>query len=285
MATQRQELAVRGFDFNAPSSLSEAQEHATIFASSGLCPERFRGKPSDVLIVIQTGRDMGLKATQALRCLYVVNGMPAVYGDGLLALVRNHPLCEDIKEWFEGSLKDGTLEAFCTFKRKGCSPSTESFSIDDAKRAGLWMVKDNWKKYPQRMLKWRARTYAAKDAIPEAFYNLRTEDELENMTNVVKAVTSSNKGMRGLEESLGIAQDEIIIEGDFIATNEASESISEPELTDKEALINELNQLIIEKKITQKVRDKWCSQFNVNVINDLPVDNMKNIIKYYKEKK
>lgn len=281
MAAQRQELVVKGFDFNSPTSLTEAKEHATIFASSGLCPERFRGKPNDVLIVIQTGRDMGLKATQALRCLYVVNGMPAVYGDGLLALVRTNRLCEDIKEWFEGSLDKGNLTAFCTVKRKGCSPSTQSFSMEDAKRAGLWMVKDNWKKYPQRMLQWRARTYAAKDAIPEAFFNLLTEDELDNINNIVKVKQASNKGMKGLEESLGISQEENIIEGEFTMQENPSTAIS----SEKEAIINELNQLIIEKNISQKTRDKWCNQFNVNVIDDIPVDNVKQIIKYFKEKK
>lgn len=272
MAAQRQELAIRAFDFNAPTSLSEAQEYATIFASSGLCPERFRGKPNDVLIVIQTGKEMGLSATQSLRCLYVVNGMPAVYGDGLLALVRTHKLCEDIKEWFEGEMSKGTLTAFCTVKRKGCTPSTASFSIEDAKRAGLWQTKDNWKKYPQRMLMWRARGYAGKDAVPEAFFNLLTEDELDNLNNVVEIKQVHNKGMRGLEESLGIDQDETVIEGQVISPPPESEP----------SKLDELKELISRMKVTKgsiTVTLKKCGVETIEELSDEQIDVWSNHLK------
>src|SRR5689334_4597387 len=97
--TSRQELAVKEFSFT-PTTLEEARSYATIFANSGLCPESYRGKPNDILIVWQMGQELGLGKMQALRTLGCVNGMPFAYGDGQLALVKRHRDFEDMKEWF-----------------------------------------------------------------------------------------------------------------------------------------------------------------------------------------
>jgi len=56
--------------------------------------------------------------------------------------------------------------ASCTVKRKGQDPITQTFSWAEAKRAEL-TSKDPWKKYPRRMLAWRARGYAFRDTFPD----------------------------------------------------------------------------------------------------------------------
>src|SRR5882672_1394019 len=139
MATQRQELTIRNQGFNfVPQTLKEAQEYATIFASSGLCPEGYRGRPNDILIVWQMGKELGLDKMQSLRTLGCINGMPFVYGDGLLALIKRHRDFEDMREWMTGSIEEKDLTAHCTMKRRGQEPVTQSFSMEDAKFAGLW---------------------------------------------------------------------------------------------------------------------------------------------------
>ncbi len=277
MTAQRKELTTTPFQF-VTTTLKEAQEYATIFANSDLCPSGFKGRPNDILVVWQTGYELGLGKMQSLRILGCINGRTFAYGDGQLALIRKHRDFVDIKEWMEGQMNDGTMTAYCTIKRRNQEPVTRSFSIEDAKVAGLWGKVGPWQQYKKRMLQHKARTYACRDTFADALYGLLSEQEAIEIVEQekVEVKTVPNKGMKGLEESLGINKEEPVIEVEVVEAEE---------LNEKETLLSELNQLIIDKNITQKVRDKWCKQFNVNVIDDLPVDNMKNIIKYYKEQK
>ncbi len=277
MAAQRQDLAVRSFNF-VPTTLKEAQEYATIFASSGLCPESYRGRPNDILIVWQMGKELGLEKMQALRTLGCINGMPFAYGDGKLALVKRHPEFEDMKEWFEGELANKTLRAFCTMKRRGQEPITQSFGIDDAMLAGLWNKKGVWQMYPRRMLQHRARGFAANDAFPDACFGLMSEDEARGVvesTPVVEAAPIKGKGMAGLEESLGLAED-TVIEGEIVDQAEVNicESIHD----------RFLNELAIHK-VPEKSKQKWCKQFNVETIEAIPDEGKQKIIDHLTQPK
>lgn len=281
MSIQR-EIATREFSFT-PTTLEEAQKYATIIANSGICPEGFRGRPNDVLIVLQLGSELGLKPMQALRSLGSINGMPFAYGDGLLALVKRHREFEDMKEWREGDLAKGSLTAYCTMKREGQEPVTQSFSVEDAKRAGLWGKGVAWTKYPARMLQHRARGFAARDAFPDALYGLMSEDEARGVANsdaILDKPKPKGKGMQGLEESLGIQEEQIIVEAEFTT----AEPIQEESKQSDDEIINEVLALLIEKNVPRKSIEKWCKQFNVNVIEDIPIEDIKKIINHIKEK-
>lgn len=273
MVAQRKELAATQFNF-VPTTLKEAQEYATIFASSGLCPEAYRGRPNDILIVWQIGHELGIGKAQSLRTFGCINGVPFAYGDGKFALVKRHPEFEDCKEWFE----EKTQTAYCTIKRKGKEPITQKFSKEDAITANLWSKKGPWTQYPRRMLQHRARGFAVNDSFPDAFFGIPDEFEAKDIVtakqNIVEVKQTSNKGMKGLEESLGISNDEAIIDGEFTLD----------QTDEKETILNKLNQIIIEQNISTPTRDAWCNQFNVSVVDDIPVENLKNIIKHYKEK-
>ena len=134
MTTQRQDLITKPFNF-VPTTLEEAQKYATIFANSGLCPENYRGRPNDILIVWQLGKEIGLDKMQALRTLGCVNGMPFAYGDGQLALIKRHTKFEAIKEWFEGEEFKDDFKAICMMKRKDEEAVIREFSVADG---NLW---------------------------------------------------------------------------------------------------------------------------------------------------
>jgi hypothetical protein len=275
MVAQRQELVTRNTFTFTPTTLEEAQKFATIIANSGLCPESFRGRPNDVLIVLQLGNELGLKPMQALRTLGCINGMPFAYGDGLLALIKRHHEFENIKEWFEGNFENGTLTAFCNMKRKGKEPVTQQFSIEDATRAGLWGKKGTWTLYPKRMLQHRARTLAGKDQFPDALYGLMTEDEargvVESKTTMdVKQI--KNKGMQGLEEALGVVEVEVITVNDQV--------IEAQEVSVKDEFLT----MIAEKNIPATTLKKWCKKCDVENIEDLNDEAMKKIMDFIKSK-
>jgi hypothetical protein len=111
-----------------------------------------------------------------LQNISVINGKPSVYGDAAMALVQAHPACEGVEEFFEG---EGTPNpvAVCIAHRRGRKPVTARFSVEDAKRAGLWNKQGPWTSYPKRMLQMRARGFALRDAFPDALKGLITTEE------------------------------------------------------------------------------------------------------------
>jgi hypothetical protein len=153
----------RGF---APTTLAEAVQFSEMLASSSMVPRAYQGKPQDVLVCVQWGYEMGLAPMQALQNIAVINGKPSVYGDAAMALVQASAVCEDVEEYFEG---EGTVNpvAVCVAKRKGRKPVTAKFSVEDAKRAGLWGKQGPWSAYPKRMMQMRARGFALRDAFPD----------------------------------------------------------------------------------------------------------------------
>lgn len=144
-------------------------------AKSDMIPANFRGKPENILLAVQWGREVGLSPLQALQNIAVINGRPSIWGDSALALVTVHPDCEDIIETVEET--KGDLVASCTVLRKGRKPLTRTFSWSDAKKAGLTGKTGPWQQYPKRMLQQRARGFALRDAFPDALRGVITTEE------------------------------------------------------------------------------------------------------------
>jgi hypothetical protein len=114
-----------------------------------------------------------------LQNIATINGKPSVYGDAAMALVQNSPVCEDVKEYFEGEGTSNPI-AVCVAKRKNRTEVISKYSVEDAKRAGLWNKQGPWTQYPKRMLQMRARGFALRDAFPDVLKGLITVEEAQD---------------------------------------------------------------------------------------------------------
>jgi hypothetical protein len=159
----------------APTTFAEAERFAKLVASSSFAPKGYAGKPGDVLVAMQMGAELGLSPMQALQNIAVVNGRPSVWGDAILAICMAHPAFESIHE----EVANGV--ATCAVVRKGMPPVVRKFSVDDAKRAGLWGKAGPWTQYPDRMLQMRPRGFACRDAFPDALRGLISREEAEDI--------------------------------------------------------------------------------------------------------
>lgn len=157
-----------------PRTFEEAYRFANLMASSDLVPKEFRNNPANVLLAVQLGHEVGLNPMQALQSIAVINGRPSMWGDAVLGLVHASGLLEVINESVDGDV--GT----CTVKRKGHEPLTRSFTMEEAKRAGLIERGTVWKSYPKRMLQMRARGFALRDAFPDVLKGLQVREEVED---------------------------------------------------------------------------------------------------------
>lgn len=172
ISTQRATgLALQTFD--------DAMRFGKMVAESEFAPKDFRGKPASCVLAIQAGAEIGLSPMQALQSIAVVNGRPSVFGDAALAVCKASPVCEFVFEEVTGD-GDGMV-ATCQAKRRGYEKATTvTFSVADAKKAGLWGKAGPWTQYPRRMLQMRARGFALRDAFPDVLRGLVTAEEAQD---------------------------------------------------------------------------------------------------------
>ncbi len=156
-----------------PTNLSEGIRFAELIANSDLAPKDYRGKPANAFIAMQMGAEIGLAPMQAIQNIAVINGRGCIWGDALPALVQSSGKCEWIKEWYDNGV------AYCTTKRKGYpEPYTTTFSMDDAKAAGLVNKDGSWRNYPKRMLQMRARAFNLRDQFADVLKGLSVAEEV-----------------------------------------------------------------------------------------------------------
>ncbi len=155
--------------------LEGLQRAARMVMQSGMSPKGAKNL-ADVCIVLQAGNELGLTLTQTLRFIMIVNGKPVLWGDGALAMCRRSPVCASIVETMTGEGDDRVAKCVCV--RKGEPVEiVQTFSVKDAKAAGLWGKEGPWKLYTNRMLKMRARGFALRDAFPDLLLGMGIAEE------------------------------------------------------------------------------------------------------------
>lgn len=151
-------------------SFAQQLEEAKFYVKSGFLPKAI-DTPEKALMVMQTGKDLGLKPTEALRSISIIQGVPCMKAQLLLGLCYKTGQVEDCK------IEESKDACKVTLKRKRQSPYTVTFTIEDAKKMGL-AGRDNWIKQPQTMLRWRALSAACRIVFPDAISGLYTEEEI-----------------------------------------------------------------------------------------------------------
>ena len=160
-------------------TFQEAISIAEYFAGTELVPNDYSGKAANIMVAWQKGIELGLKPLQALATIAVINGRATIWGDGLIALVKN----SSKEEWTHETLtgQGDNLTATCETKRFNQERTViQSFSVADAIKAGLW-GNNTWAKYPKRMLQMRARGLCLRDAYPDVLNGLEVAEEIVDL--------------------------------------------------------------------------------------------------------
>lgn len=158
-----------------PQSLDEAFRVATAMAASGMTPKGV-DKPEQVLVAIMAGAELGFAPFQAMQSFAVINGKPNIWGDALPALLWSRGF--KIKEWFDN--EDEPTKAFCRITRPDGDEIERSFSVGDAKKAGLFGKQGPWQQYQKRMLQMRARAFAARDGAADVLRGMHVAEEVQD---------------------------------------------------------------------------------------------------------
>ena len=162
-------------------NVSDMWRLAQAMVKGGIAPKGM--VPETALGVMLAGAELGMGHIQSLQVICFISGKPCLWGDGVSALLLQSGLLSDLpKEWIEGEGEDRT--AHCELRRKGLKGAIHRhFSMQDAKKAGL-LSKDNWQKFPDRMLRWRAFGWAARDGFADVLKGIWVREEAEDLESM-----------------------------------------------------------------------------------------------------
>ena len=180
------------------ATYGSVERFCNVFALSNNCPPHLKNKAVEIQLMIAYGLCFGLAPFAAIKNVMILNNIPSLYGDAVTAMCyatrQLRKLQVDIK--YTEDLIDGlkindkpakNIIATCKIIREGIEEITTSFSLIEAHEAGLLFSKDRngkeypkvvWHKYTTRMLSWRAKTYAIREAFPDKLVGLTTFEEL-----------------------------------------------------------------------------------------------------------
>lgn len=191
-----------------PQNMEELWRVSKAVYLGGLAPSALIGKKtgeeaiSAISVAIMSGAELGMKPMVSLRSFTVINGKPALYGDGLINVVRQSGKVAYLRTGCD--TRDGKMVGWCEAKRSDTGEEKRvEFSQDEAIRAGLWQSdalirkqvweggnkvwKENqtndapWFRFPQRMLPWRAAGYCLRELFGDVLGGIRDEFEAREM--------------------------------------------------------------------------------------------------------
>lgn len=244
--------------FSRPQNFAEALEMANAMAKSDIVPNEYKGKPANILVASLYGDSVGLGMMQSLQSICVINGKPSMYGDVGLAIIQNSGTVEYIEETITDKI------ATCKVKRKGDPVEViRTYTLDDARKAGL-LGKDNWIKYPKRMLQFRARWWALRDKWPDKLKGLQSREEMEDYVDTTGEVADDIPLRKSQIESATGG-------GQTAATPAGAELISAEE---RKAIAD----LAADKGWTaDKMKDLLARRYSIASSKDLPKDKLEDL--------
>lgn len=179
----------------APTNAEEAYELARLLSS--VAGSSFQGNINKIATAILAGQEAGLPPVYSVRNIAIINGQASMWGDALMALVQASGKIEDYKVREIGTSfdKDNTDVAKwpldfgfnVSIKRRNQeTPYIGTYTVGDAKRAGLWLntKKEPWIKHPLRMLEIRAYTRPLRKGFADVLAGLAVREEVEDYAQI-----------------------------------------------------------------------------------------------------
>lgn len=161
----------------APTNLAELTSFATWLSKSKLIPSDLQGRPEDVAIILMWGFELQVSPMQSLALIHCIKGRPTCAAELMHALVLRSGVCLywQIVE---------TSDTSCTIEtqRKGAkAPVAITWTIEQAKRAGLVQRNPTYAAHPDAMLRARAGAALARAVYPDVIRGLYLREEAIEM--------------------------------------------------------------------------------------------------------
>ena len=183
-----------------PADIEQAFRLARAIAAARWAPKSYLSDPKNsdsaydenkILLGIMHGLEVGLTPIAALQSIAVINNVPAIWGDGALAIIQASGLMESLQEepifdpQQDPSKGQRVIGYRCTVKRRGLdAPISHSFTLQDAAAAKLLEKSGPWQHYRSRMLQMRARSWTLRAAFADVLRGLTIAEEAGDILDV-----------------------------------------------------------------------------------------------------
>ena len=215
------EVRLPKFVEDAYNTIEGMNKFANMLLDSKLVPDHFyekgpddkvdytRGKTSSVVVVLLQAQQLMLSPMTALQNIVPINGLLSIKGDLAKTMIfASGKLKKDSwKETIEGSIENENMVVSITATREDNGLTiTRSFSVDKAKRMGLWVTnqmissekgykhkKSAWYKTPDRMIYYRTLGFLSRDLFPDVLNNMYiTEEAIDIPKDTTEMIDAGN---------------------------------------------------------------------------------------------
>lgn len=196
--------------FAIPRNWEEVEALAKRICDAGWCPKSHikdnTPNQASVELAILQGMELGVPPLMAVQGIAIINGVPAIWGDLMLAVVSASGLLEAKAETIDGDGEE--LRATCRVKRLGRpNQCTRTFTWQMAKHAQLASKAGPWKLYPTRMMMMRARSWALRDEFADVLRGMASMEELRDSGALARAIEATEEAAKAGSTAASITAD------------------------------------------------------------------------------
>lgn len=134
--------------------------------------------PEQAAAIMLKGYELGLGLAASFEFIHVIQGRPSLSPRGALALIHRSGELAKLQVQDLTDKKGTPTGCTVTMKRVNGFQYTVTFTLGDAKQAGIIKPDSGWQKYPANMLRWRAIGFCADVVFPDVIGGMKRADEL-----------------------------------------------------------------------------------------------------------
>ena len=185
-------MTIQPTDYIAPPAQAEVVlsvqiEKAKLLATASLLPPAYAKNPANVLVAMEAAQALGVTLFQAIQGITVINGRMSMSAEFMRALVTSKGHMIE----FEEPVTDQECTVVVARRERPNRVQRFTFTMADAKQAGLTGEKTNYHKHPKAMLMARATTMACRAVFPDVIAGIGyTPDELADLMPIPEPGTT-----------------------------------------------------------------------------------------------
>jgi hypothetical protein len=134
--------------------------------------------PEQAMLIMLYGHELGLPITAAFGNIYLIDGKLSIAPKLALGLIYQSGLLTKL------DIQEQPNACTVTIQRRGQQPYTLTYTLDQAKRAGVVKPGSGWDKYEANMLRWRAIGFCSDIVFPDVIAGLSRADEFGAVIDV-----------------------------------------------------------------------------------------------------
>ena len=265
------------------STFLEKKDKAELYSKSTLIPAIYRNSPSNCFIAIEIAeKHFGMDPMQIMQNMYPLEiKKKNAASDFKFCITTSLAISFAIQSGFlspgtaisytvEG--RGDTLSVTASMLLKNQETISYTVSMATAKKSG-WsekrkqdgglFVPEQWKNFPELMLRYRAATLLIRTHIPQVLLGCHTKEEIEDI-----------KDIEPIEEKIAISKPKI---SEDLRMTEKEDQLSK----EKQIYSEKLQSIIKDYNISDQTIEKWCKKANAVDLSQLTEEQVDKIYNYY----